>query len=67
MSLRTRLEQRNLRSARDRVHHYPALNVGSDDCTVTLTTTLKDLAHELGLTHEAVYRTLSQMASESND
>jgi CRP/FNR family transcriptional regulator, dissimilatory nitrate respiration regulator len=64
MSLRTRLQRRNIRSARERVRHYLALNVGPDGRTVTLTTTVKDLASELGLTHEALYRTLSEMASD---
>jgi len=61
MSLRTRLEQRNIRSARERVRHYLALNVGADGRTVTLAGTLKDLAAELGLTHEAFYRTLAAL------
>jgi CRP-like cAMP-binding protein len=64
MSLRTSIYRRSLRSARDRIRHYLAINVGADGRTVTLTTTLKDLAHELGLTHEALYRTLSEMASD---
>jgi CRP/FNR family transcriptional regulator, dissimilatory nitrate respiration regulator len=64
MSLRTGLQRRNIRSARDRVRHYLALNVGPDGRTVVLTTTLKDVARELGLTHEALYRTLSEMASD---
>lgn len=64
MSLRTQLQRRNIRSARDRVRHYLALNVGPDGRTVTLATTVKDLAGELGLTHEALYRTLSEMASD---
>ncbi len=64
MSLRTRLQLRNVRSARDRVLQYLALNVGPDGRTVLLTTTVKDLAHDLGLTHEALYRTLSEMASD---
>jgi CRP-like cAMP-binding protein len=61
MSLRTRIEQRNIRSARERVRHYLALNAGSDGCSVELTGTLKDLAAELGLTHEALYRTLAAL------
>ena len=36
MSLRTRLEQRNIRSARERVRHYLALNAGADGRTVAL-------------------------------
>ena len=37
MTLRTRLEQRNIRSARERVRHYLALNAGADGRTVALT------------------------------
>ena len=61
MKLRTRIEQRNIRSARERVRHYLALNVGADGRTVELAGTLKDLAAELGLTHEALYRTLAAL------
>ena len=61
MGLRTRLEQRNIRSARERVRHFLALNVGADGRTVELRGTLKDLAAELGLTHEALYRTLAAL------
>lgn len=61
MSLRTRIEQRNIRSARERVRHFLMLNVGSDRRTVELRGTLKDLAAEIGLTHEALYRTLAAL------
>ena len=61
MNLRTRVEQRNIRSARERVRHFLMLNVGSDHRTVTLHGTLKDLAAEIGLTHEALYRTLAAL------
>jgi CRP-like cAMP-binding protein len=61
MDLRTRLEQRNIRSARDRVRHFLVLNVGSDGRTVELRGALKDLAAELGLTHESLYRTLAEL------
>jgi CRP/FNR family transcriptional regulator, dissimilatory nitrate respiration regulator len=63
MKLRTRVEQRNIHSARDRVRHYLALNTGADGRNVKVTGTLKDLAGELGLTHEALYRTLADMAA----
>ena len=63
MNLRTRLEQRNIHSARDRVRHYLTLNAGADGRTVMVPGTLKDLATELGLTHEALYRTLADMAA----
>lgn len=64
MSLRTRLEQRNIHSARERVRHHLAVNAGPDGRTVTLAGTLKDLAATLGLTHEALYRTLAEMQSD---
>jgi CRP/FNR family transcriptional regulator, dissimilatory nitrate respiration regulator len=63
MNLRTRLEQRNIRSAHDRVRHYLAVNVGADGRTVQLRGTVKELAAELGLTHEVVYRVLSELAA----
>jgi len=61
MSLRTRLEQRNIRLAVDRVRHFLALNAGADGRSINLPGTLKDLAAELGLTHEALYRTLAKL------
>jgi CRP/FNR family transcriptional regulator, dissimilatory nitrate respiration regulator len=64
MTLRTRLEQRNIRAARDRVRHYLAINVDAEGRTVALPGTLKDVASELGLTHEALYRTLAEMAAD---
>ena len=64
MSLRTRLERRNIHSARDRVRHFLALNVGADGRTVDLPGTLKELAADLGLTHEALYRTLARMEAD---
>ena len=59
MNLRTRLEQRNIRSARHRIRHFLKLNVGPDGRTIELRDTLKGLAAELGLTPEALYRTLA--------
>jgi CRP/FNR family transcriptional regulator, dissimilatory nitrate respiration regulator len=63
MNLRARLEQRNIHSAHDRIRHYLALHTGADGCTVKVTGTLKNLAAELGLTHEALYRALAAMAA----
>ena len=54
-------QQRNIRSARERVRHYLALNAGADGRSVALTGTLKEAAAELGLTHEAFYRTLAAL------
>ena len=64
MVLRTRLEQRNIHSARDRVRHFLAVNADPGGRTVLLSGTLKDIAAELGLAHEALYRTLADMAAD---
>jgi hypothetical protein len=47
------------------VWHFLALNVGSNSRTVELRGTLKDLAAELGLTHEVLYRTLAALSAQS--
>ncbi|MHA1565419.1 MAG: Crp/Fnr family transcriptional regulator [Alphaproteobacteria bacterium] len=62
--LRQKLELRNIRSARQRLIHYLLLSAQSDGRTVRMTGTLKDLATELGLTHEALYRTLAKLEKE---
>lgn len=64
MSLRTRLQLSGIRSARERVRAYLTLNVGADGRTISLPGTLKEMAGYLGLTHEALYRTLAEMASD---
>jgi CRP/FNR family transcriptional regulator, dissimilatory nitrate respiration regulator len=61
MSLRTRIELRNIRSASERVRQFLMLNVGPDRRTVVPRGTLKDLAAEIGLTHEVVYRMLAAL------
>jgi CRP/FNR family transcriptional regulator, dissimilatory nitrate respiration regulator len=64
ISLRASLEERNIRSARERVVHHLALAAGPDGRTMTLEGTLMDLAVEIGLTHEALYRTLAELERE---
>jgi CRP-like cAMP-binding protein len=64
MTLRARLEQRNIHSARDRVRHYLVVNADPNGRTVVLSGTLKSFAEELGLSHEALYRTLADMAAQ---
>jgi CRP-like cAMP-binding protein len=64
MIQRTRLEQRNIHSAHDRIRHFLAVNAPDDGRTVALQGTLKELAGELGLTHEALYRALADMAAK---
>jgi CRP-like cAMP-binding protein len=64
MTLRTRLETRNIHSARERVRHFLTIHAGADRRTVALPGTLKQLAADLGLTHEALYRTLARMQAD---
>jgi hypothetical protein len=49
----------SLHSARDRIIHY--IEADGRNGSVQLTHSKKDWAAELGLTHEALYRTLSRM------
>ena len=64
LAVRTRLELRNIRSASERVQNYLALNTGADGSTIDLKGTVKDLAAELGLSHEVLYRTLHRLESD---
>jgi CRP/FNR family transcriptional regulator, dissimilatory nitrate respiration regulator len=63
-ALRARVEERNIRSARERVLHHLAVAVGSDGRTVDLEGPLKEVAVEIGLTHESLYRTLAQLEKD---
>lgn len=63
-TLRSRLEGRNIRSARERVLNYLVLAADSGSHTLMLDGTLMDLAGEIGLTPEALYRTLAALAKD---
>jgi len=60
-ALRTRIEERNIRSARERVLHHVRLAVGKDGRTMRIDGTLIEWAAELGLSPEALYRTLAEL------
>ena len=61
MSLRMRLEQRDIKSAQDRLMHYLEVNAEAGGQTFRLEGALKDIAAEIGLSHEALYRTMKQL------
>jgi len=63
-AVRSTLEQRNIRSARQRILHHLALAAGPDGRTIRITGTLMDLASEIGLTHEVLYRTLAALKKD---
>lgn len=62
--LRSRLEGRNIRSARERVLHYLVFAANADTRTVVLDGILMDLASEIGLSHETLYRTLATLVRD---
>ncbi len=59
MRLRAQSERLNLKSAADRIAHY--IEIEGSNRNITLHGTKKMWAAELGLSHEALYRTLRQM------
>jgi CRP-like cAMP-binding protein len=60
-TLRGRLETRNIRSARERLLHHVAASGGA---VAAPRGGLSDLAAELGLTREALYRTIARLVAE---
>lgn len=64
--LRSRLEERNIRSARQRVMHHLVLAAQGNGRTVRLDGTLMDLAAEIGLSHEVLYRTLAALEKDGS-
>jgi CRP/FNR family transcriptional regulator, dissimilatory nitrate respiration regulator len=63
-SLKDRLELQSIRSARERVLQYLLHLIQTGETTVYFDRPIKDIAVELGLTPEALYRTLAQMERE---
>lgn len=59
--LRTRLELRNLRSAKDRLLAWLRLRAAGDPPRVPISRSWTLIAEELGLTREAVYRALAEL------
>jgi CRP-like cAMP-binding protein len=63
-AVRMRLELRNIRSARARLLQYLRLSASRDGRSVPLAGQLQDLAPDVGLTREALYRTLALLETE---
>lgn len=62
--LRARMELRNIRSARDRVLQYLRLRAGLHGRAIEIEGQLQDIAAEIGITREALYRTLAILETE---
>ena len=60
--LRLHCERLSMKSAKDRVLHL--INTEGENGSYCATTGLKSLAGELGITHEALYRTLASLEKE---
>ena len=62
--LRARMELRNIRSARDRVLQYLRLRAGVQGRVIQIEGQLQDIAAEIGMSREALYRTLASLEAE---
>ena len=58
------MELRNIRSARDRVLQYLRLRAGSHGRSIPVEGQLQDIAAEIGITREALYRTLAALETQ---
>ena len=61
IGLRQQIELMKVRSAKERVMLYFDFHAGPDGRTVNLPGPLQDIASELGLTRESLYRTLADL------
>ena len=63
-TIKTLLELRSIRSARERILQYLIRQIEPNNRTIILQRSLKNLAIELGLSSEALSRTLSRLQTE---
>jgi CRP-like cAMP-binding protein len=63
-TLRTKLEIRNILSARERILQFFYLSAHPDTGEIFLDISLKNLAEELGLAHETLYREMAKLDKE---
>jgi CRP-like cAMP-binding protein len=63
--MRGRLELVRQKGARERVVGY-LVRAGAADAAVTLDRTLTEVAHDIGLTREALYRTLTKLEKDGS-
>jgi CRP-like cAMP-binding protein len=64
--LRARMELRNIRSARERVLQYLRLRAGPRGNKIAIEGQLQDIAAEVGMTRETLYRTLAALEAEGS-
>jgi CRP/FNR family transcriptional regulator, dissimilatory nitrate respiration regulator len=64
--LRARMELRNIRSARERVLQYLRLRAGLYGRSIAIEGQLQDMAAEIGMTRETLYRTLAALEADGS-
>ncbi|HXP06287.1 MAG TPA: Crp/Fnr family transcriptional regulator [Stellaceae bacterium] len=64
--LRARMELRNIRSARERVLQYLRLRAGLHGRAIKVEGQLQDIAAEIGMSREVLYRTLAALEAEGS-
>jgi CRP-like cAMP-binding protein len=64
--LRARMELRSVRSARERILQYLRLRADLDRRRIAIEGQLQDIAAEIGITREALYRTLAALEAEGS-
>jgi CRP/FNR family transcriptional regulator, dissimilatory nitrate respiration regulator len=64
--LRARMELRNIRSAQDRVMQYLRMRAGVHGGEIAIEGQLQGIAAEIGITREALYRTLRKLEAEGH-
>jgi len=64
--LRARMDLRSIRSARERVLQYLRLRADLDRRSIAIDGQLQDIAAEIGITREALYRTLAPLEAEGS-
>ena len=64
--LRARMELRSIHSARERVLQYLRLRADLDRRSIAIEGQLQDIAAEIGITREALYRTLAPLEAEGS-
>ena len=60
-SLKKLLELRSIRSARDRILQYLLFSISPGETRIAFDRSYKDIANELGLSSETLYRSLSEL------
>jgi CRP-like cAMP-binding protein len=65
LTLRTKLELANIQSADERLLTWVRLHADPHTHTMTISESLKNIAEELGIAHETLYRSLKRLEGQN--